>query len=157
VRTSGNLAYSGIQAGFRSGYSTITNILTLHHLIESDGGSHIVFLDFASAFDRVQWSYLRIELEKQGINPLVLQLIYHLMYSEMTFSIVVNGTTSALAHRSCGLLQGSLLSPALFNRFINSLLEALTWGNSPTFSSCIILRWWWGSYLTNHAQRTATC
>ena len=33
VRTSGNMAYSGIQAGFRSGYSTLTNVMTLHHLI----------------------------------------------------------------------------------------------------------------------------
>jgi len=47
------MTYSGIQGRFRSGYSTLTNVLTLHHSIESDAGSHIVFLDFASAFDSV--------------------------------------------------------------------------------------------------------
>ena len=44
------MAYSGIQAGFRSGYSTLTNVLILHYLIEADAARHIVFLDFASAF-----------------------------------------------------------------------------------------------------------
>jgi len=79
------MSYSSIQGGFRSGYSTLKNVLTLHHQIESDAGSHIVFPDFASAFDHVQWHYLPQELKKQGINPLVLQLIYYLMYRNMTF------------------------------------------------------------------------
>ena len=58
VSVSGNKSYSSIQAGFRSGYSTLTNVLTLHHLIEADAARHIVFHDFASAFDRVGWPYL---------------------------------------------------------------------------------------------------
>jgi len=123
VSASGNMSYPGIQAGFRSGYSTLTNVLTLHHLIEVDAARHIVFLDFASAFDRVGWPYQ--ELKEQGINHLVLQLVYQLMYRDMSYSLIVNGCESQKPPRTSGLLQGSPLSPILFNRFINSLLQSL--------------------------------
>ena len=94
VSSSGTLTYSGIQAGFRSGYSTLTNVLTLHHLIEADAARHIAFLDFASAFDKVGWIYLEKELKQQGMNPLVLHLIHQLMYQNMSFSLIVNGCPS---------------------------------------------------------------
>ena len=137
VKSSGRMTYSSVQAGFRSGYSTLTNVLTLHHQIESDAGSHIVFLDFASAFDRVQWSYLRKELEKQDVNPLVLQLIYNLIYRDMSFSVIVNGCQSPNQERTTGLPQGSPLSPTLFNRFIDSLLQTLNWQNTASFPSSL--------------------
>jgi len=132
------MAYSGIQAGFRSGYSTLTNVLTLHRLIEADAARHIVFLDFASACDRVSWPYLQQELKEQRINPLVLQLLYELMYRDILYSLVVNRCESPKQHRTCGLLQGSPLSPILFNRFINSLLLSLNWNSQPTFPSALL-------------------
>jgi len=135
VSASGNMSYSGIQAGFRSGYSTLTNVLTLHHLIEADAARHIVFLDFASAFDRVGWTYLQQELQEQGMNPLVLQLVHQLMYRDMSYSLIVNGCESPKQPRTCGLPQGSPLSPILFNRFINSLLQSLNWNSQSTFPS----------------------
>jgi len=125
VSTSGKMPYSGAQAGFRSGYSTLTNVLTLHHQIEADAGLHIVFLDFAAGFDKVAWSYLERELKAQDIYPLVLRLIHQLMFQDMSFSLLVNGCPSAQQNRNCGLLQGSPLSPIFFNRFINSLLQSL--------------------------------
>jgi len=131
------MSYSGIQAGFRSGYSTLTNVLTLHHLIEADAAQHIVFLDFASAFDRVGWPYLQQELQEQGMNPLVVQLVYQLMYRDMSYSLIVNGCESPKQPRTCGLLQGSPLSPILFNRFINCLLQSLNWNSQPTFPSAL--------------------
>ena len=137
VRSSGNMSYSPTQAGFRSGYSTLTNVLTLHHQIESDAGSHIVFLDFASAFDRVQWLYLQKELQKQGMHPLVIQLVHQLMYCDMSFSVIVNGSPSPKLSRTSGLPQGSPLSPILFNKFIDSLLKTLNWQNPPTFPSSL--------------------
>jgi len=131
------MACSGIQAGFRSGYSTLTYVLTLHHLIEADAAQHIVFLDFASAFDRVGWPYLQQELKEQGMNPLVPQLVYQLMYRDMIFSLIVNGCKSQKQARTCGLPQGSPLSPILFNRFINSLLLSLNWNSQPSFPSIL--------------------
>jgi len=131
------MAYSGSLAGFRSGYSTLTNFLTLHHLIEADAAQHIVFLDFASAFDRVSWPYLPQERKQQGMNPLVLRLVYQLMYRDMSYLLIINGCESQKQARTCGLLQGSLLFPILFNHFINSLLRSLNWNSQPTFPSAL--------------------
>ena len=103
VRSSGNMSYSPTQPGFHSGYSTLTNILTLHHQIESDAGSDIVFLDFASAFDRVHWLYLKKEHQKQGLHPLVIQLVYQLIYRDMSFSVIVNGSPSPKLWRTSSL------------------------------------------------------
>jgi len=125
ITSSGNMSYSPIQAGFRSGYSTLTNVLTLNHLIEHSSTSDIAFLHFQSAFDRVQWSHLELELKKQGMHPLVLELVYQLMYHDMSYALVVNGTQSRFQSLTRGLPQGSPLAPILFNRFINSLLQDL--------------------------------
>jgi len=137
VSPSGHMAYSGIQTSFRSGYSTLTNVLTLHHLIEAYTARHIMFLDVASAFDSVSWPYLQQELKEQGMNPVVLQLVYQLMYRDMSYSLIVNGCKSQKQRPTCELLQGSPLSPLLFNGFINSLLQSLNWNSQPTFPSSL--------------------
>jgi len=71
------------------------------------------------------------------MNPLVLQLVYQLMYQDMSYSRIVNGWESPKQPRTCALLQGSPLSPILFNRFINSLLKSLNWNSQPTFPSAL--------------------
>ena len=63
VTSLGDMSYAGIQASFGSGYSTLTNVLTLHHQIEADAGTHIVFLDFVSAFDKVDCTHLCANLQ----------------------------------------------------------------------------------------------
>ena len=60
------------------------------------------------------------------------------MYRDILYSLVVNRCESPKQHRTCGLLQGSPLSPILFNRFINSLLLSLNWNSQPTFPSALL-------------------
>jgi len=139
VASSGDMSYSGIQAGIRSGYSTLTHVLTLHHQIEADAGTNIVVLDFVSAFDKVDRTHLYANLQHQGMNSLVLHLIHQLMYRDMTFSILVNRCESPLQSRNCGLLQGSPLSPILFNRFINSLLQTRNLQTPASFPSALFV------------------
>jgi len=137
VSTSAKIPYSGVQAGFRSGYSILTNILTLYHLIQANIGSHIVFLDFAAAFDKVGLLYLEKELKAQNINPLVLWLIHPLMLQDTIFSLMVNGCPSIKQNCTGGVLQGSPLYPILFNRFIKSLLQSLNREPRRTFPSAL--------------------
>ena len=125
VNTSLDTSFGSCQAGFRSGYSTLTNLLTLNNIIEDKQYPHIVFLDFKAAFDCVQWYKLATELKDQGMNTILLNLIYHLMYKDMKFSLIVNGSQSRDLQRTTGLPQGSPLSPILFNRFLSGLLKTL--------------------------------
>ena len=131
LSTSLDDSFGSTQAGFRSGYSTLTNLLTLNNIIEDKQYPHIVFLDFKAAFDCVQWDKLSTELKNQGINPILLSLIYHLMYRDIKFSLVVNGSQSSPLLRTTGLPQGSQLSPILFNRFLSSLLKTLNQNADP--------------------------
>lgn len=71
------------------------------------------------------------------MNSLILCLIQQLMYQDMTFSLLVNGCQSPQQQRNCGLLQGSPLSPILFNRFVNGLLQALNHQSLPTFPNAL--------------------
>ena len=128
ISTSLDTSFGSCQAGFRSGYSTLTNLLTLNNIIEDKQHPHIIFLDFKAAFDCVQWDKLSHELQNQGMNPILLSLVYHLMYKDMKFSVVVNGSQSPALSRTTGLPQGSPLSPILFNRFLASLLKTLNTG-----------------------------
>ena len=59
------------------------------------------------------------------------------MFHDMSFSLIVNGCPSPQQNRNCGLLQGSPISPILFNLFINSLLQSLNWQSRPSFPSAL--------------------
>jgi len=90
---------------------------------------------FCPAFDKVDRRHLRSKLEHQGMNSLVLNLIHQLMYRVMTFSIIVNRYQSPPQSRNCGLLQGLPLSPILFNRFMDSLLQTFNLQSPASFPS----------------------
>lgn len=113
------------QAGFRRGWSTISNILLSDDLSRS-GWPISVFLDLKSAFDKVPHSRLLEELQKRGCSNRVLNLVYSLMVNRCESILNVNGETcEKRINRHCGVFQGSILSPFLFNVFIDSLASSL--------------------------------
>jgi len=59
------------------------------------------------------------------------------MYRDISYSLIVHGCQTQKHHLTSGLLPGSPLSPILFNRFINSLLQSLNWNIQPTFPSAL--------------------
>jgi hypothetical protein len=113
------------QAGFRRGYSTITHLLCAH---ECPDRIHI-FLDIKAAYDRVPLGRLWQKLINLGA-PRRLIALFQALLNNCTAQVVVNGTRTHPFVRKCGLMQGSLLSPLLFNVFINDLIigidDALT-------------------------------
>jgi hypothetical protein len=117
------------QAGFRSHYSTCTNAAVLHSLLESRRVTHVVFLDFKAAFDVVDHSLLSDVLRRRGCPPRMLALIASLTYRGVRSRVVSDGEASDWFFRSRGVLQGSPLSPCLFNLFVDGLLEELNDGS----------------------------
>jgi hypothetical protein len=116
------------QAGFRSHYSTCVNSAVLHALLESRRITHVVFLDFKAAFDVVDHALLLDILSRRGCPLRMQSLIASLTFRHIRSRIVSDGEVSDWFSRSKGVLQGSPLSPYLFNIFVDGLLEDLNDG-----------------------------
>jgi hypothetical protein len=117
------------QAGFRSHHSTYTNAAVLHSLLEFRRITHVVFLDFKAAFDVVDHSLLTNVLRRRGCPRQMLALIASLTFQGVRSRVVSDGESSDWFFRSRGVLQGSPLSPCLFNLFVDGLLEELNDGS----------------------------
>lgn len=119
-----NNLYSG-QGEFRGGYSTLTHTMTVYHALEHIELPIVIFLDLEATYDKVGRAKLLTCFERQGMPPILIQLILQLMLDSMTHSLVVNGEISTPHVRQIGLPQGSPLSPVIFNQFIDSLVRGL--------------------------------
>uniref|UniRef100_A0A8C1VFG1 Reverse transcriptase domain-containing protein n=1 Tax=Cyprinus carpio TaxID=7962 RepID=A0A8C1VFG1_CYPCA len=100
------------QAGYRSGY----NIFILL--------SYYIFIDFSKAFDSVQYNLLYFTLIKSGIGGKVFSVLRS-MYSKL--KSCVKGTDGLTEYFSCtiGVRQGCMVSPLLFNLFLNEYITML--------------------------------
>lgn len=113
------------QAGFRHGYSTYTNAAMVHEWLSSGSRKLAVFLDLKSAFDVVDYQLLDEKLRRRGCPQQVLRLIRSLMFTDIQSRLQINGQITSYFQRTRGVLQGSPLSPWLFNLFIDDLLQAV--------------------------------
>lgn len=115
---------SALQNGFRKNQSTMPAVILAHENAMFHPKLHSILLDILGAYDRTSISLLLEKLRRKGASEGLLSIISSLFLGCSTY-IVVNGKLSRLIHMGRGLMQGSLLSPPLFNVFIDDLLEAL--------------------------------
>ena len=133
---SGNESYDRGQGGFRRGFSCITMILLSEQGRES-GLSHRIYLDLESAYDRVNIPKLLVKLKMNSISDKIIALVSSL-FMNCSSTIAVNGALSSPTPKTNGLFQGSLLSPDLFNWYINDLASALNVGSAPGLPNCLL-------------------
>jgi len=125
------------QAGFRRGYSTLTQATVCHHAIQSGEIQFVIFLDFKSAYDVTLSSKVLEALQKRKIPPRLQSLVLSSMFTDASYQLVVNDFLSESIPRDRGLPQGSPLSPIIFNLFIDPLVAELNRSNRSNIPRCL--------------------
>ena len=113
------------QVGFQSRSSVYICVATVHHWLASGERDTAVMLDFRAAFDTIDHRRLDRVLANRGCPDRLRSLIRSLMFQGVESSIFINHEESSTFSRERGVLQGSPLSPALFNLFIDRLVVQL--------------------------------
>ncbi|GFV25010.1 RNA-directed DNA polymerase from mobile element jockey [Trichonephila clavipes] len=120
-----NIIYPN-QYGFTNKLSTLHPLLNLTEAIsegfQSKKSTGAVFLDIQKAFDRVWLTGLTYKLINYKIPPPLVFLL-HSYNSNRSYQVRVKDTLSTTKFINCGVAQGSLLGPLLFNLYINDIPE----------------------------------
>src|SRR3954471_8065753 len=90
-----------------------------------DGRKIHIFLDLQQEYDTVPLPTVLQHLSNKGADPSILSLTRSLFYN-CTTQVIVNGRMTVPIRKERGLFQGAILSPWLFNIFINPLAKELT-------------------------------
>ena len=109
------------QTGFRVGSNVNINLQRAH----TDKRPIKVLVDFEKAYDSPDFANLYRSWEIFGLPSWSRRLLHHLYLNHMRCRLHVNGESSEVIHRTQGLFQGTILSPQLFNVYIDDLLKEL--------------------------------
>lgn len=134
---SGRVKLHDAQFGFRPGLSTESAICALKHTVRyyTDRRTPVyaAFLDLSKAFDLVSYDKLWLKLQELKLPSEVIN-IFRYWYSNQSNVVKWANTYSDEYILKCGVRQGGLSSPALFNIYIDQLIVEL----SNTTSGCSI-------------------
>ena len=117
---------SDYQGGFRPRRSTLDQVFCLHEIMQGRPGMLNVFLDLQTAYDRVDRRVLWSKMHHRFKVPWSLIKRLQALFDSNSSILVVQGSKSDPIENLRGLLQGSSLSPVLFNFYINNLIEELS-------------------------------
>ena len=111
-----------LQFGFKENVGCADAIFTLKSTVEYfvDRGStvYIASLDISKAFDRVHHYKMYNSLLTAGVPVIIVDVLCN-WYSKISFAVRWNSKLSARFAAGSGVRQGSCLSPAIFNVFMN--------------------------------------
>ncbi|KAL0850890.1 hypothetical protein ABMA28_006799 [Loxostege sticticalis] len=124
------------QFGFKSGLSTESAIFCLKQTVQYYTARktpvYACFLDLSKAFDLVSYSLLWKKLDCETSLPPEVISIFKYWYDNQRNCVKWAGSRSDVYGLQCGVRQGGLSSPKLFNLYMNRLIEEL----SSTYVGC---------------------
>ena len=85
---------------------------------------HFHFIDFKSAFDTVWRKALWKMMRAIGVSSRIVNILEK-MYDKTNCAVVIEGHITDWFHVSVGVRQGCLLSPTLFNLFLDFVMEEI--------------------------------
>ena len=137
---------SNWQGGFRSKRSALMQVFALHEtIVQESTPPHCIALDIKTAYDKVNRAYLWERMEHQlGISPSTIKRLQDL-FDHNSSILLISGQSSEKIRNESGLLQGSSLSPILFNFFIDPLIQELNlpstreWRKALAFADDVML------------------
>ena len=116
------------QVGFVKGRSSADNLRRLLHLVWQKKNSMepiVAFsLDAEKAFDRVEWEYLFVILERFDVREVYIKWV-KLLYGSPKAAVLTNGNISNPFRLSRGTRQGCPLSPLIFSLALEPLASAI--------------------------------
>jgi hypothetical protein len=117
------------QFGFRPKLSTESAVLcvkhTISYYIQRKTPVFGCFLDLTQAYDRVSYDILWDKLQNVNL-PVELINILKYWYRNQVNSVRWDGALSEPYRMECGVRQGGISSPTLFNLYVNALIEELS-------------------------------
>jgi hypothetical protein len=116
------------QVGFMESHSAEEHVATLTESVRyrwrQKLHTYAVFADFSKAYDRVHPKALWHALSAMGLDAGLIALLRDWNERRQTV-VMVNGEPTAPVRMRMGVGQGDVLSPLLFNLFIESLVRSL--------------------------------
>ena len=112
------------QFGFKRKHGTDLCIFALKEILDTfnrqNSTMFMCFIDASKAFDRVNHGKLFLKLSKSGVPGFLIRILVY-WYSHQAMRVRWGSVTSDPFHVTNGVRQGGILSPFLFNMYMNDL------------------------------------